>query len=283
MNDVFTQSDAAKHPRGVVSAAVRQSYIHHAMVCLGLALLLVPTVVFAFCHEVEVVRRVAYSGNTGPVTVEWFGHATFQITSSKGTRILADPHSRDDLPWPTLPQHIVTTSHQHGAHSNVWMARGSPVVLHGLTPGGETWNQIHTTIRDVSVYTVPAFHDKSQGMQRGKNAIFVFRVDDVCIAHLGDLGHVLTPEQIKMMGKIDILLIPIAGGMYTITPGEAREVTKQVNPRIVIPEHYWWEGAVEEFTAGHPRVKILNGRVLTIAKNQLPEPTEVVVLQTGGR
>jgi L-ascorbate metabolism protein UlaG (beta-lactamase superfamily) len=177
----------------------------------------------------------------------------------------------------------VTTSHQHGAHSNIWMARGSPVVLQGLTPGGETWNQIHTTIRDVSVYTVPAFHDKSQGMQRGKNAIFVFRVDDVCIAHLGDLGHILTPEQIKMMGKIDILLIPIAGGMYTITPGEAREVTKQVNPRIAIPEHYWWDGAVEEFAEGHPRVKKLNGRVLTIAKHQLPEPTEIVVLQSGGR
>jgi L-ascorbate metabolism protein UlaG (beta-lactamase superfamily) len=257
--------------------------IRGAMVYLGLALLFLPTVVFGFCHEVEVVRRAAYSGNPGPVTVEWFGHATFQITSSKGTRILADPHARDDLPWPTLPQHIVTTSHQHAAHSNIWMARGSPVVLQGLTPGGETWNKVYTTIRDVSVYTVPAFHDKSQGMQRGKNAIFVFRVDDVCIAHLGDLGHLLTPEQLKMMGKIDILLVPIAGGMYTITPGEAREVTKQVNPRIAIPEHYWWDGAVEEFTRGHPRVKKINGRVLTIAKNQLPDPTEIVVLAWNAR
>jgi L-ascorbate metabolism protein UlaG (beta-lactamase superfamily) len=163
------------------------------------------------------------------------------------------------------------------------MARGNPAILHGLTPGGETWNKIHTTIRDVSVYTVPAFHDKSQGLQRGKNAIFVFRVDNVCIAHLGDLGHHLTPEQLKILGKIDILLVPLAGGMYTITPAEAREVTKQVNPRIAIPKHYWWDGAVEEFTSGHPRVRKINGRVFTVAKGKLPEPTEIVVLRWDAR
>ena len=92
------------------------------------------------------------------------------------------------------------------------MAPGTPLVLHGLTPSGEDWQKISTTIRDVSVYVVPAYHDKSRGMQRGKNAIFVFKVDDICIAHLGDLDHVLTPDQLKMMGKIDILLVHIAGG-----------------------------------------------------------------------
>jgi L-ascorbate metabolism protein UlaG (beta-lactamase superfamily) len=93
------------------------------------------------------------------------------------------------------------------------MAKGNPVILHGLTPGGENWQKVSTTIRDVSVYLVPAYHDKSQGLQRGKNAIFVFRVDDVCIAHLGDLGHLLTPAQLKLLGKIDVLLVPVAGGM----------------------------------------------------------------------
>jgi L-ascorbate metabolism protein UlaG (beta-lactamase superfamily) len=233
---------------------------------------------FSFCHEIEMVRRIATPSNAGTIAVEWFGHSTFQITSSKGTRILTDPHTREDLPWPTLPQHIVTASHQHGPHSNVWMARGNPVVLHGLTPGGENWNKIHITIRDVSVYTVPAFHDKSQGLQRGKNALFVFRVDGVCLAHMGDLGHLLTPEQLRMLGKIDILLVPLAGGMYTITAAEARDVTKQVNPRIAIPNHYWWDGAVEEYTQGHPRVRRIDGRVLTISKSQLPQPTEIVVL-----
>jgi L-ascorbate metabolism protein UlaG (beta-lactamase superfamily) len=239
---------------------------------------------FAFCHELEVVQgyfwRVAASA-PAPVSIEWLGHSTFEITSSKGTRILTDPHGAFDLPHPTLPQHIVTTSHQHGPHNSVGMAPGNPVILHGLTPGGENWQKISTTIRDVSVYSVPAFHDKSQGMQRGKNAIFVFRVDDICIAHLGDLGHLVTPEQLKMIGKIDILLVPVAGGFYTVTASEAREVTKQVNPKIAIPMHFWWEAAVTEFTQGMPRVKVMNSPILKIAKSELPQQPEIVILPFG--
>jgi L-ascorbate metabolism protein UlaG (beta-lactamase superfamily) len=257
-----------------------------ALTGLVLGLVAIPVRVLAFCHELEVVNngfmRVA-AGAPPTVAIEWFGHSTFQITSSKGTRILTDPHGAFDLPHPTLPQHIVTTSHQHGPHNSVEMALGNPVILHGLTPSGEDWQKISTTIRDVSVYSVPAFHDKSRGMQRGKNAIFVFRVDDICIAHLGDLGHLLTPEQLKMLGKIDVLLVPVAGGYYTVTATEAQEVTKQVNPRIAIPMHFWWKSAVEEFTRGMPRVKMLNVPVLKVAKPDLPQQTEIDVLPFGRR
>lgn len=246
--------------------------------------LLLPSRALGFCHELDVVQGRIFraAASAAPeLTVEWMGHSTFQITSSKGTRVLTDPHGAFDLPHPTLPQHIVTTSHQHGPHSAVHMAPGTPVILQGLTPSGDNWQKISTTIRDVSVYVVPAYHDKSQGMQRGKNAIFVFRIDDICIAHLGDLGHILTPDQLKMIGKIDILLVPIAGGYFTVTPSEAREVTKQVNPKIAIPMHYSWEQAVQPYIQGLSRVKILKTPVLKISKPELPQPIETVVLPWG--
>src|SRR5947207_12332539 len=108
---------------------------------------------FGFCHELEVVQenflRVAASPSA-PTLIAWMGHSTFQISSSKGTRILTDPHGAFDLPHPTLPQHIVTTSHQHGPHNSVGMAPGNPVILHGLTASGENWQKIYTTIRDRS-------------------------------------------------------------------------------------------------------------------------------------
>ena len=256
------------------------------LITITIALLLSPTRVLAFCHELDVVQGKVFraAASTAPaLTIEWLGHSTFQITSSKGTRVLTDPHGAFDLPRPTLPQHIVTTSHQHGPHNSVHMAPGTPAILHGLSPAGEDWQKISTTIRDVSVYVVPAFHDKSRGRQRGKNAIFVFRIDDICIAHLGDLGHVLTPEQLNMMGKIDILLMPIAGGYFTVTPTEAREVTKQVNPKISIPMHFWWEQAVQEYTQGLTRVEMMNTPVLKISKPELPQPTDIVVLPWGQR
>ncbi|TMA93150.1 MAG: MBL fold metallo-hydrolase [Deltaproteobacteria bacterium] len=261
----------------------------HSKACASILLLILaalPVRVFGFCHEADVVQGRIFqaAASSAPLlAIEWFGHSTFQITSSKGTRILTDPHGAFDLPRPTLPQHIVTTSHRHAPHSSVHMAPGTPVIIHGLTPGGENWQKISTTIHDVSVYVVPAFHDKSQGMQRGKNAIFVFRVDDICIAHLGDLGHILGPDQLKMMGKIDILLVPIAGGYYTVTATEAREVTKQVNPKIAIPMHFWWEQAVQEYTQGVERVKMFNSPALKISKPELPQPTQTIVMPWGQR
>jgi L-ascorbate metabolism protein UlaG (beta-lactamase superfamily) len=249
-------------------------------------LLASPPSVFAFCHELDVAQgrmlRVA-ARSTPQITVEWMGHSTFQITSSKGTRVLTDPHGAFDLPRPTLPQHIVTSSHPHGPHASVHMAPGAPVILHGVSPRGDDWQKISTTIRDVSVYVVPAYHDKSRGMQRGKNAIFVFRIDDICIAHLGDLGHILGPDQLKMMGKIDILLVPVAGGMYTVTPTEAIEVAKLVKPAIAIPKHYWWDGGWQTFASGFQRVRQLNTPVLKVSKSELPPPTEIVVLPTMSR
>src|SRR3954467_9316101 len=154
---------------------------------LAFFLTALPGRALSFCHETEVVearvmRAAAVRG--AAVSLEWFGHSMFEIISSKGTHILTDPHGRGDLPAPESPQDIVTTSHQHAPHSSIWMAKGKPVVFEGLTPSGDNWNKVYTNIKDVSVYTVPAYHDKSQGLQRGKNAIFIFRVDDICIAHL---------------------------------------------------------------------------------------------------
>jgi L-ascorbate metabolism protein UlaG (beta-lactamase superfamily) len=77
-----------------------------------------------------------------------------------------------------------------------------------------------------------------------------------------------------MMGKIDILLVPIAGGFFTVTATEAKGVTKQVNPRIAIPMHYDWEGQVEAFANGF-RVRKLGGPVLKISKQELPQPFDV--------
>ena len=85
------------------------------------------------------------------------------------------------------------------------------------------------------------------------------------------------------MDKIDILLMPIAGGYFTITPTEARDVTKQVNPKISIPMHFWWEQAVQEYTQGSTRVKMLSTPMLKISKSELPLPTEIIVMPWGQR
>jgi L-ascorbate metabolism protein UlaG (beta-lactamase superfamily) len=75
-------------------------------------------------------------------------------------------------------------------------------------------------------------------MERGRNAVFIVEMDGLRIVHLGDLGHLLTKEQIEKIGPVDVLMVPI-GGVYTINGSEARQVIEQLKPKMyVLPMHY---------------------------------------------
>jgi L-ascorbate metabolism protein UlaG (beta-lactamase superfamily) len=75
-------------------------------------------------------------------------------------------------------------------------------------------------------------------MEKGKNAVFIVEVDGLRIVHLGDLGHLLTREQIKEIGPVDVLMIPV-GGVYTLNGADAKEVVAQLKPKkYIIPMHY---------------------------------------------
>src|SRR5262249_18706983 len=82
------------------------------------------------------------------------------------------------------------------------------------------------------------FHDDNQGMDRGKNGVMIVEADGLHFVFLGDLGHVLTREQVEKIGPVDVLFIPV-GGVYTINGSEAKKVVEQLKPRqYVLPMHY---------------------------------------------
>jgi L-ascorbate metabolism protein UlaG (beta-lactamase superfamily) len=93
-------------------------------------------------------------------------------------------------------------------------------------------------VKDVRVRSIGSYHDNLQGMMRGKNSIFVLDVDGLRIVHLGDLGHKLSAAQLKKLGQVDVLMVPV-GGSYTLNGSEAKEVVAQVKPRrYIVPMHY---------------------------------------------
>jgi L-ascorbate metabolism protein UlaG (beta-lactamase superfamily) len=104
---------------------------------------------------------------------------------------------------------LVTISHEHSDHNYAALATGSPTILRGLAQND--WAKIDQQIKGVRVYTVPAYHDDTQGSQRGKIAIFVFDLEGLRVVHLGDLGHKLSDDQVKQIGAVDVLMIPVGG------------------------------------------------------------------------
>lgn len=129
---------------------------------------------------------------------------------------------------PELSADVVTVSHKHYDHNNVKAVKGNPRIIQ--QPG-------KYKVDDATIEGVSTFHDGAQGRKQGKNTVFVYSVEGMRICHLGDLGHLLTEEQLEKLDKIDVLLIPV-GGKFTIDARLARQVVEQVNPSLVIPMHF---------------------------------------------
>lgn len=225
----------------------------------------------------------------GPVTIRWFGWSFFLVTAADGLRIAMDPFSNIGYTMPTVEADVVTVSHEHGDHNNVGLIRGTPRVFRGLSAGAADWNRVYERFGNTLVYSVAAFHDDVQGTSfRGLNSLFVIDSGGVRIAHLGDLGQpALSEGQLRALGAIDILMIPVGAGPFTVTPAQATAIAAQIRPKIIIPIHYktperqppTWPGIDERaFLEGKQNVRRLGSHTLTASKDRLPSTTQIVVM-----
>jgi L-ascorbate metabolism protein UlaG (beta-lactamase superfamily) len=223
---------------------------------------------------------ITYAAASGPVEIKWFGHSFFQITSSMGTKIITDPFGSMGFPMPEVWADVVTVGREHGNHNNVGLVKGKPVVLRGLKEGGNEWDDVNLTYRDVLIYNVPVH-------QRGvpnyatslKGAAFVFEVDGLCILHSGDISDPYNEDQLQLIGHVDIIL-QVIGGVYTIGPEGALKIIEQLKPKVVIPMHFWYQtGLLERFMDGTHKARVLDTNTITVSKDTLPPATEIIVLK----
>ena len=150
----------------------------------------------------------------------WLGHSCFAVEQD-GYRIILDPY-RDVAGHADIcaEAHAVLCSHDHFDHGAVECVT--------VLPERECPFAIHT---------VETCHDEEGGALRGPNTIHVLTAGGVTVAHLGDLGHQLTVEQLAALGKVDGVLIPI-GGTYTVTAEGAKQVCEAIAPKWIVPMHY---------------------------------------------
>ncbi len=118
------------------------------------------------------------------------------------------------------------------------------------------------------------------------NNIYSIVVDDVKIATLGNIEASLSDGQLEAIGVVDVLIVPVGGGGYTLYGKEAAKLVKQIEPKIVIPVHYSGSGlnyevpqdTIDEFVA-ELGVEIERKDKLVIKKiTDLPENLKIVEL-----
>ena len=211
---------------------------------------------------------------SGMIEITWFGHAFFQITSGSGTKIVTDPFGAMGYPMPEVWPNVVTIGRESGNHNNAGLPKGKPLILRGVKPGAEDWEEINMTFRDVLIYNVP-IHQRGAGYFKG--SAFVFEMDGLCVLHTGDVGEPFNDDQLQLIGHVDVLLLPIAGS-YTMGPDNAKKVIEQLKPKIAVPYHYYHNyDLLKRFTEGPHRAHFLNTNSFSVSKDTLPSSTEIFI------
>jgi L-ascorbate metabolism protein UlaG (beta-lactamase superfamily) len=229
--------------------------------------------------------------------IRWLGHSAFLLTAADGTKLVTDPYVpgsfSGQLKYGPIREnaHAVTVSHHHQDHDGVSRLPGQPGVFDraGAFKAGS-----------IAITGFDTFHDNSKGAQRGRNTVFVFEeprtlgtrseMSDISVmsplrvCHCGDLGHVLTAQQVNAIGKIDVLLVPV-GGTFTVDAAAAHEVAAQLAARVIIPMHYKTEklgfdiAGIDNFVRDRAKVKRVGAAEVEVSADKLPAEPEIWVLE----
>ncbi len=170
------------------------------------------------------------------MNITWYGQSCFRLAlqgqkkAKQWTSLVIDPFDESiGLRLPKLEADILLVTHEHKDHNNQKIATKETFFIN--SPG-------EYELRDIFIQGISSFHDKEKGKERGLNTIYTVETEEIKLCHLGDFGQEeLTDEQLRNIGEIDVLMIPV-GGIYTIDAKEATKVISQIEPRIVVPMHY---------------------------------------------
>ena len=209
------------------------------------------------------------------VQITFLGHSSFLIETAAGVTAVTDYNGSVRA---AVTPDIVTMNNAHSSHFTDLVEPGVGFTLRGWDPaGGVAEHQV--TKDDMLVRNVPTNVRDFGGTRYNGNSIFVFEIGDLCIAHLGHLHHELTDQHLADLGIIDILFVPIDGGL-TMSHTTAIEVIRQINAPVVIPMHFVSQGALPLFLPMIERsysVAVSETPTVAFSRQNLPRGTFLVL------
>jgi L-ascorbate metabolism protein UlaG (beta-lactamase superfamily) len=137
-------------------------------------------------------------------------------------------------------------------------------------------------VEDVNVFGVAASHSSDPvNEKRPSNIIYVYELDGLRIAHMGDMGQdELTAEQLAKLGQLDVIFTIITNApAYGSATEKNIKIIQQLNPKIVIPTHYGDDVLAETIkTLGVKEVE--RASELTLSKDDLKDaPMRFIIVE----
>lgn len=93
-------------------------------------------------------------------------------------------------------------------------------------------------IGDISVKGISSLRHIDHQDSNEKSTIYKLSIGDVKIAIIGNIAPKLSDSQLEDLGVVDIVILPVGGGGYTLDAVSAADIVKCVEPKAVIPIHY---------------------------------------------
>jgi L-ascorbate metabolism protein UlaG (beta-lactamase superfamily) len=244
--------------------------------CVAIAQSLPSATFAAFRGSQAPAALLAQTFVEGDVTITYAGHSTYIIETPGGVRIATDysgVYGYDPLP------RVVTMNKAHRTHFTDQPDPMIEYVLRGWNPdGGPARHAV--VIDDVYIRNVTTDIRSWGGeLERDGNSIFIFEVAGLCIGHLGHLHTALSDAQFGQIGRLDILMVPIDGGM-TQSLASMSEIATRLYSSMILPMHRH-STPLAEFTGRMGQgfaVEFLPGRSLKVSLKTLPRRPTIMVL-----
>jgi L-ascorbate metabolism protein UlaG (beta-lactamase superfamily) len=139
-------------------------------------------------------------------------------------------------------------------------------------------------VKDVLITGVRTYRDDAKGEKRGRGTAFVVELDGLHTVHLGDVGHLLTEEELGEIGAVDIACVPVGG---PLSATKASALIAQLDPKLVVAMPVCADDAecaeaLAKFfheVGGDPTPQ----PKLSVTISSLPAETTTVVLESRGK
>ena len=240
----------------------------------------IPSHCLAFAGGPETVVRADFRAPVpaDAVRLSYIDHAMFLLQTPGGLSAVTD-YSGYIGNVEFLPD-IVTMNIAHGTHHTRFPDPAIPHVLEGWDQAGQAADH-YLDLGEMLVRNVPTdIRDGGGRVRMNGNSVFVFEAAGLCIGHMGHLHHEPSAEDYALLGRLDVVMIAVDGGLTLDLP-TVIGVMQRLRSSIVVPMHWFGRGTLDRFLDGMAdefAIEQVDGSELLLSRDMLPSRPTVMVL-----
>jgi len=206
------------------------------------------------------------------VRVDWFGYESFRIRTSLGLTTFTNPFSpgsTDVAPPKNLEADVVLITDEDSQRNYVDGVQNTPRLFRGSVAIGTN------SAAGIRILGVPIYPNPEQPNPSDMSVMYRWTVDGLKFAFIGNLKSVPSAQELKQIGKVDVLFIPVSGSV--LTTANRLEILKELGPSVVIPMGN--QAAVARFGTGFASVYPLNGPAALHSREAMPAQQTALIFR----